>query len=169
MGFRAIYVALLLSSVPMAGCGTVANLANKDPEEGKAPFGGVKQDLSCIESASDGGFGVRKHGADGEQYPQWPIVFLCAADLPLSLVGDTVTWPYAAAYTYINQPVPTPTMRPVVGPAPVEVQSPFSPFAAPAPTQLPLPAPAPSQLPPVPQMPPPQLPPKILPTPAQLP
>ncbi len=33
---------------------------------------------------------------------------LAAADLPFTLIGDVATWPYAAAYFAINQPVPVP-------------------------------------------------------------
>ena len=110
MAFRAICVALLLSSLPIAGCGTVANLARPGPEEGgKSPFGGVRQDVECIETAANGEFGIRTHPkSESEQYPQVALMLFCAADLPFSLVGDVVTWPYAAAYSFINQPIPTP-------------------------------------------------------------
>src|SRR5262249_8621687 len=62
MAYRAICVALLLSCLPIAGCGTVANLADSRPEgDGKSPFGGVRQDVSCIHEAADGEFGFRTH------------------------------------------------------------------------------------------------------------
>jgi hypothetical protein len=32
-------------------------------------------------------------------------MLLYALDLPFSLMGDVVTWPYTAAYSFINQPV----------------------------------------------------------------
>ncbi len=35
-------------------------------------------------------------------------MLFCTADLPFSFVGDVVTWPYTAAYSCINQPIPTP-------------------------------------------------------------
>jgi uncharacterized protein YceK len=92
MGSRAICVALLFASLPIAGCGTVANLVTTRPEDGgKSPFGGVRQDVSCIQNPVS------------EQYR-----LFCAADLPFSLVGDVLTWPYTAAYSCINQPIPTP-------------------------------------------------------------
>jgi hypothetical protein len=50
--------------------------------------------------------------AEPEQYPQVALMVFCAADLPFSCIGDVVTWPYTAAYSFINQPVPTPAMMP---------------------------------------------------------
>ena len=112
MRYRAICFALLLSSLPLAGCGTVANLVKSRPEEGgKSPFGGVRQDVRCIEKASNGECGFGTHPkSESEQHPQVALMLLCAADLPLSLIGDVVTWPYTAAYSFINQPIPTPPM-----------------------------------------------------------
>jgi uncharacterized protein YceK len=99
MAFRASCVALLLSSLPIAGCGTVANLVKPGPEEGgKSPFGGVRQDVWRIKMAA----------SESELYRQVALRLLCAADLPFSLIGDVVTWPYTATYSYINQPIPTP-------------------------------------------------------------
>ena len=119
MGFRAICVALLLSSLPIAGCGTVANLAKPGPEQGgKAPFGGLRQDLSCIEKASNGECGFRTD-IESDQYRQVALMLCFYADLPFSLVGDVVTWPYTAAYTCINQPVPVPPMALAPSPPPV--------------------------------------------------
>lgn len=110
MAFRALCVTLLLSSLPIAGCGTVANLARQGLEEGGVtPFGGVKQDVSCIKKAENGEFSFRTPPkSEPEQHPQVALMLLCAADLPFSLIGDVVTWPYTATYTYINQPTPTP-------------------------------------------------------------
>ena len=110
MAFRAICVALLLSSLPIAGCGTAANLVTSRPEEGgKSPFGGVRRDVSCITKSSHGEFGFRRHSeTESEQYPQMGLMLFCAMDLPLSLVGDVVTWPYTAAYSCINEQIPTP-------------------------------------------------------------
>jgi hypothetical protein len=52
MTFRAMSVALLLSSLPIAGCGTVKNLDKLGREGGKSPFGGVGHDVGCIETAT---------------------------------------------------------------------------------------------------------------------
>jgi hypothetical protein len=41
-------------------------------------------------------------------------MLFCAADLPFSLIGDVLTWPYAAAYSFINQPIPTPPVTPAL-------------------------------------------------------
>jgi len=110
MAYRAIRLAVLLSCLPLAGCGTVANLANQRPGEGgTTPFGGVGQDLWCMEKAVNGEFVFNAHPeADAHQYHQVALTLFCAVDLPLSFVGDVITWPYTASYTFINSPVPTP-------------------------------------------------------------
>ena len=141
---RTICVALLLSSLPIAGCGTVANLVGSRPEEGgKIPFGGVKQDVCCIKKAANGesGSGTNPESVSGQPPNAAPMLFsaadlsfcpermavlvtrmapllFSAADLPFSLVGDVVTWPYTAAYAWVNAPVPVPpvTQAPAVPP-----------------------------------------------------
>lgn len=111
MAYRAICVALLLSSLPIAGCGTVANLARQGPEGGMTPFGGVAHDVRCVQEAKRGECDLGFHPQPGPgQYPQVALMLLCAADLPLSFIGDVVTWPYTATYSYINQPIPTPSV-----------------------------------------------------------
>jgi hypothetical protein len=128
MAFRAICVALLLASLPSAGCGTVANLARSLPEEGgKSPFGGVRQDVSCIKKAANGESSFSTHPkSESEQHPQVARMLFCAADLPFSFLGDVVTWPYTKTYTYINQPIPTPPViqGPPVTQAPPGAQAP---------------------------------------------
>jgi uncharacterized protein YceK len=163
MAFRIMCLGLLLSTLPTAGCGTVANLARQQPGQGGvAPFGGVRHDVWCIQKAANGDFGVRGHPkSDSEQYPRVALMALCAADLPLSLVGDVLTWPYTATYTYINQPSPLPpvmvlpfdgwpqTYSPGVLPEPTKMP-PYSPAVLPEPGKLPAPpetAPEPKKLP----------------------
>lgn len=121
MAYRVTCFGLLLASLLTAGCGTVANLARPRPEEGgRIPFGGVRHDVSCITRAANGELGPSPQPKSGSgQDPQLALVMLCAIDLPLSLIGDVVTWPYTAAYSFINQPVPTP--RVVQAPVGVEV------------------------------------------------
>ncbi len=127
MVFRAIRVAVLLGCLPGAGCGTVANLSRPGPEAGgKSPFGGVRQDVSCIQKAAngEGDFGTHPR-SDSEHHPQPALMLLCAADLPLSLIGDFVTWPYTATYSYINKPVFTPpVVQAPTGPPPPAMQAP---------------------------------------------
>ena len=143
MTFRAICVALLLSSLPIAGCGTVANLVRPGAEEGgKIPFGGVRQDLWCIKNAANGEFGIRTQPKSGaEQHPQVALMLLCAADLPFSLIGDVVMWPYTLGYSWINQPTPTPpvilTNSPVTQPIPTPPVTQPMPIPIPPATQAP--------------------------------
>jgi uncharacterized protein YceK len=159
MAFRTIRVALLLASLPVAGCGTVANLANQKPGAGGvAPFGGVRQDVACLQKAANGEVCFRGHPkSDSGQYPQRALMLFCAVDLPLSLIGDLVTWPYAVSYTYINQPVPNP---------PVLIADPPPPPAVPAqPAAPPMPIPTPPDVEPVPiPIPPVQPPTEVKPT-----
>jgi uncharacterized protein YceK len=109
MASRAICVVLLLSSLPIAGCGTVANLARQGPEGGISPFGGVKQDVSCLKKAANGECSCKTPPkSESEQHLQVARMLFCAVDLPFSCIGDVVTWPYTATYCYINQPTPTP-------------------------------------------------------------
>lgn len=109
MAVRAIGVALLLASLPIAGCGTFANLARKGPEGGKSPFGGVRQDVCCLKKAENGELNSKiASRAASEQHPQVTRMLFYAADVPFSVIGDVVTWPYTATYSYINKPIPTP-------------------------------------------------------------
>ncbi|WP_168219484.1 hypothetical protein [Limnoglobus roseus] len=76
--------------------------------EGKIPFGGVKHDMAFVREGIGGGAGKAHHPAGSGQSPGTLAAFVCAADLPFSLVGDIVTWPYTKAYTRINEPIPYP-------------------------------------------------------------
>jgi hypothetical protein len=109
MGYRTICVSLLLAILAGAGCGTAANLVKPFPDGGKTPFGGVTHDVGCIDSAANGESGYRTHPQwESEQYRQLACTVFWAADLPLTVVGDVVTWPYTASYSCVNQPVPVP-------------------------------------------------------------
>jgi uncharacterized protein YceK len=114
MAVRAICVALLLSCLPIAGCGTVANLACLHPEDAEnAHFGGVKQDLNCINKAANGECVFKPHAdPESQHYPQAVLVLFCAADLPFSFIGDLALWPYLFAYSFINQTIPVPPVTP---------------------------------------------------------
>lgn len=141
MAFRATCVALLLSSLPIAGCGTMANLAQSHPESGgKSPFGGVRQDLACFEKASNGEIGYRaRPKSDAELYPRRALMVLSAVDLPFSFIGDILTWPYVVSYTCINQPSPVP---PVIITDPPVTQA-MPPLYDTAPLPMPVPAESP--------------------------
>ena len=110
MAFRTICLAVVLSILPIAGCGTISNVVRARPDAGgKVPFGGVKHDLWSMKKTANGEFGFGKQpSADSERYPHLALLIFCAADLPFSLFGDIMTWPYTVVYTYVNQPTPTP-------------------------------------------------------------
>lgn len=129
MAFRAICVALLLSSLAGAGCGTVANLASSGPGAGGvSPFGGVRHDVACIKQAAPGESAVGAHPESNLKHcPRWALRLFCAADLPFSLLGDVVTWPYTMAYSYINQPIPTPPVGQAIPTVIQPVPTPSSP------------------------------------------
>jgi uncharacterized protein YceK len=111
MAFRAIYFGLILA-LCNAGCGTVANLAHSNAEEGgRSPFGGVRHDVAGIEKALNGESRASLDPlSDSDEYPRYGLLLACGVDLPFSVLGDTLTWPYTAAYSYVNQPVPVPPM-----------------------------------------------------------
>jgi uncharacterized protein YceK len=127
---------LLCAIIPVAGCGTFANVARQQPGAGGVtPFGGVRLDVECIRKATNG---EPSSAASAEKkvslYPKWAIVSLCALDLPLSLIGDILTWPYTATYSFINEPVPVP---------PVMIGTPATTSPAPLPSaDVPTPVPS---------------------------
>jgi hypothetical protein len=95
--------------------------------------------MECFRQAQNGEIGARTRStAEADQYPRVALMMFCAADLPLSLVGDIVTWPYTAAYSFINQPIPLP---PLVQVPPAPVGAPPVPVQGPPPTGPQAPAP----------------------------
>ncbi len=171
MTFRALCCVLLLSVVSATGCGTMANLAHSNSDEGgRIPFGGVKRDMAAIHNPSGNEPGPITHRKRQlEQYPHEVLTFLCAVDLPFSLVGDLLTWGYTSAYTTVNAPVPVPPVTFAASPVtlpPTAILATLQPPAAPMATK-------PTSLPPMPQ---PMAPPRSLdplpehqPKPAKLP
>lgn len=102
--------ALLLTVLSTTGCGTVANLADTNTGNGgRIPFGGVKRDAAVLHSTGDGPTLIA-HREFGVAHSQHMLRFLCAVDLPFSFVGDVATWPYTAAYTTVNEPLPAPVL-----------------------------------------------------------
>jgi len=95
-----------------------------------SPFGGVRHDVRCVKKAANGEFGFKTYPeSESEHHRQVALGLFCAADLPFSLIGDVVTRPYTAAYSFINQPIPTPpvtqaqaTLSPPVTQTPAEVR-----------------------------------------------
>ena len=143
MTFRGICGGLLLSVLSATGCGTMANLAHSNSEDGgRIPFGGVKRDVAGIRKSSGEEPGPITHRkAKSEQYPHEVLTLLCAVDLPFSAVGDLLTWAYTSAYTTANEPVPVPPVT--FASAPATLQLPPAP-----------PPPKPTAMPPMKQFPP---------------
>src|SRR5437763_439419 len=102
MAFRGTCAALVLSSLFVAGCGTVANLVKPGADGGKTPFGGVQEDEWWINEAANGECVVGSDRKSAE-HPQLALMLFYAVDLPFTYVGDVLTWPYSAAYTFINE------------------------------------------------------------------
>jgi hypothetical protein len=76
--------------------------------------------MTCLHNAANGAGCCGTHPESAsEPHPQAAGTFLCAADLPFTLIGDVVTWPYTAAYNFINSPVPTPPVTPAPGGPPL--------------------------------------------------
>jgi uncharacterized protein YceK len=109
MTCRAIRVALLLLAPSAVGCGTAANLVGASPGK-KVPFGGVRHDVRCLTQAAGEFDDEARHPSEAKPRRPAALQFLWAADLPLSLVGDVVTWPYTRAYSYVNQPTDYPAL-----------------------------------------------------------
>lgn len=102
----AFVVTLLLITVALSGCGTMASVCMYDPAEGgKRPYGGTTH---CVEAM--------KHTIFDDHFLAIPNSrALCfafqACDLPLSLAADTVALPFTVPYTLINNHQPSPESR----------------------------------------------------------
>ena len=79
---------LVISSVWAGGCGTICNLISEEP---KMPLGGVQADIECIMSPKKDSPGSSTSSGKG---PAILLAFVCA-DMTLSAVGDTLTFPLA--------------------------------------------------------------------------
>jgi uncharacterized protein YceK len=110
----------LLGSLLLAGsgCGTVLNFFNGESAGPKRIYGGVQMD--CQMAAEQ----LKDHRVDGP-----PLVLLTLFDLPLSVLGDTLTLPLVLAdrlhgladwwhEVTADQPPPGPPPPPLANPAP---------------------------------------------------
>lgn len=81
MRFRSSLLAACTATLLLSGCGTITNLRNAQKPPGEPPrcraFGGVREDVGTLTEAAE------------------PRAVLVLFDLPLSLVGDTLTLPWA--------------------------------------------------------------------------
>jgi uncharacterized protein YceK len=75
-------VLLAVAAMWVSGCGTIANLKTGEPDL----YGGVQRDIQLLEAPrpQPAGIGIRNLGA--------LVLFV---DLPLCVVGDTLTMPLA--------------------------------------------------------------------------
>jgi len=103
-----IAMVLAIAAVGANGCGTVCNLIGEEP---KMPFGGVQTDLSYIMSPKkDSPAGCSSGGMSAVG-----AVALVGADITLSAVGDTLTFPvalYLIKRAGYHNPNPTETADP---------------------------------------------------------
>jgi uncharacterized protein YceK len=76
-------LAVLLSALPLAGCGTIGNLASDSP----SPYGGVGKDIDWFTTPPP----------DQKDKRDPRLIFLLAPDLALSLLADTLTLPYVCS------------------------------------------------------------------------
>jgi uncharacterized protein YceK len=89
MGRKSAVALACLAVLAPGGCGTFVNLNSsgqggpRTMAERRAPFGGVVNDADlAVACFGEGGPGMAAVG-----------VYALAVDLPLSAVGDTLTWP----------------------------------------------------------------------------
>jgi uncharacterized protein YceK len=112
----------------LGGCGTVLNLASKDPEI----YGGPQKDLQFMMTPRNGGATQAvavwplPSGSAFAGAPAW-LFPLVLADIPLSIVGDTLTLPLAIYLRQNEYPredgTPAPSSGQVASPARPEAQS----------------------------------------------
>jgi hypothetical protein len=88
---------VILSS---CGCGTVCNLAEKEP----VAFGGVQKDIQFIMTPSAG----RMADSPASTHPgQNQVIFalvIMPAEVGLSCMADTLTWPFIVYLNHRNHP-----------------------------------------------------------------
>ncbi len=103
---RIILTVTAATVLALSGCGTAANVVNHDPQI----YGGTRTDIALI------------HRPEADKaldvVPPHPLVtgtvgFMAFLDMPLSLIGDTVTLPYTAvvAYAASTDKPPTPSKQ----------------------------------------------------------
>jgi uncharacterized protein YceK len=117
LGGLTVSLALLL-----AGClGTAFNVLEPPGERYPGPriFGGIRADLQVIQapnalSPSSPTLGSEKENRPTEE--QFRRV-VCALDLPLSVIGDTVTLPYTVPLTLWRLSQPDEVQKPSTQPA----------------------------------------------------
>jgi uncharacterized protein YceK len=94
---HAALIAILVTSLLASGCGTVVNLVR--PNDEPKAFGGIRFDIEQIDKlVSDGPADANGPlTSSGTGAALGALIFLAApfADLPLSLLGDTLTYPLA--------------------------------------------------------------------------
>jgi uncharacterized protein YceK len=88
--------------VLLGGCGTVANLELPTQAGGRQPYGGVRQDLALVsERVGDAGSADSAGARIGGGVE---ALLVTAVDLPLSVVGDTVTLPITVPAYFLQAP-----------------------------------------------------------------
>src|SRR4029079_6814850 len=97
MRCRSAGIVALMATALLSGCGTVANMQETSgitPPGGRGEpsrvYGGVQSDFSAIQASV-------QQVSNGEQ-DSVARLLIWALDVPLSLIGDTVTLPYILAH-----------------------------------------------------------------------
>ncbi|HEY1192512.1 MAG TPA: YceK/YidQ family lipoprotein [Gemmata sp.] len=118
MSCRIPWVGAAFVAFSLGGCGTVGNTVYKTTEEGgKTPYGGVEYDFSLV-----------WRGETNNRHPPHEnlIALFALVDLPLSVIGDTITLPYVLTYSAMRQRLSSKT-PPLPGSAAEPAQSESSP------------------------------------------
>jgi uncharacterized protein YceK len=117
---------VVASALTLAGCGTVDNMCFENPQTNQVPmhvYGGIEADVKFL---------TEDEGGRANQATD-PLKIVYLADLPLSLVADTITLPVTLPMAYVEKEshrsnpfpkVPPQTGGPGVIPNPPPAQGP---------------------------------------------
>jgi len=94
---RLLLAGLVTATLINSGCGTVCNLVLPINEE--KTFGGIRADMDVIVKVTDdkpsGSGPLTSSGGQGDATLAVALMVLPFLDLPLSFVGDVITYPLA--------------------------------------------------------------------------
>jgi uncharacterized protein YceK len=90
-----VVIAFALGTLLSSGCGTIVNLIK--PEDDLRAYGGVRRSIGQVDKVVNGDTSLQMGTSDGTVALMAAAVFLLFpfVDVPLSFVGDTLTYPLA--------------------------------------------------------------------------